>query len=83
MQPLTELGEGVAFKFEVVDLRTDVITASTFIEGVSSPEEAAQRALGIKVIRSGARGDLVARVYWQASLGSARNMVRVYAKAER
>lgn len=64
--------------YRVVDVRTNIIDAvDILIEGVNTPEEAAQRVLGQRVVRSGARKDLVARVYWQ-KVGQPVNMVRLY-----
>ena len=51
------------------------------IEGASSPEDAARKALGIDVVRSGATKDLVAKVYWQP-MEQPLTMVRMYAKVE-
>lgn len=42
-----------------------------------TPEAAASKLLGIEPVRSGARKDLVARVYWQPP-GQPKNMVRLY-----
>jgi hypothetical protein len=71
----------MAISFRVVDLRTEVAPDfDVIIEGVRSPEDAARQALGIDVVRSGARRDLVARVYWQ-TMGQPLNMVRLYSKA--
>lgn len=70
----------MAFSYRVVDLRTEIIDATGHIvDGVSSPEAAARDLLQIDVVRSGARKDLVARVYWQ-TMGSPLNMVRLYRK---
>lgn len=66
--------------FEVIDLRSDTIETSEIVENVSSPEEAARKALGIDVFRSGRKHNLVARVYWQRA-GEPKNMVRLYAKS--
>lgn len=64
--------------YRVVDLRTTTIDAlDIVIEGVSSPEEAARRALDMDVVRSGPKHALVARVYWQLASGPV-NMVRLY-----
>jgi hypothetical protein len=71
----------MAYKFEVVDLRDTLIVPTTVVEEATSPEDAARIALGIDVTRSGAREDLVARVYWQARLSGPRNMVRLFAKS--
>lgn len=68
--------------YRVVDLTTVVIDpVDTIIEGVSSPEDAARQVMGIDVVRSGVRKDLVARVYWQA-LGHPVTMVRLYRRLE-
>jgi hypothetical protein len=68
----------MAISFRVVDLRTDNPDAvDIIIEGVRSPEEAAQQALGLRVVRSGSKKDLVARVYWQ-QVGQPLTMVRLY-----
>ncbi|WP_158409498.1 hypothetical protein [Devosia psychrophila] len=49
----------------------------------SSPEAAARKALGIDLVRSGAKRDLRAKVYFQHP-GQSLSMVRLYAKvAER
>ena len=66
--------------YRVVDLRGDLAERpETTIDGVSSPEAAARKALGIDLVRSGSVRDLVARVYWQ--LGpDAINMVRLYSR---
>lgn len=69
----------MGISFQVIDLRSELVGASESIEGVSSPEEAAKRILGIEVFRSGRRQDLVARVYWQRT-GEAKCMVRLYSK---
>lgn len=67
--------------FRVVDLRQDALVFDTdiIIEDVQSPEAAAREALGVEVVRSGAKRDLVAKVYWQP-LGQPLTMVRLYAK---
>lgn len=62
----------------MVDLRTNVIDPlDVLVEGVRTPEQAAEQVVGHRVTRSGAKKDLVARVYWQ-SLGQPLNMVRLY-----
>lgn len=71
----------MAKSFRVIDLRQagpEVIDA--IIES-ASPEEAARKALGIEVVRSGSRRDLVAKVYWQP-IGQPLTMVRLYAKID-
>lgn len=64
----------------VVDLRTGAEAgAETIVEGAKSPEAAAKQALGLDLVRSGARKDLVAQVYWQLTPDST-NMVRLYSR---
>jgi hypothetical protein len=71
----------LALSYRVVDLRTKVIEADeVLVEGVASPEAAAEKALGMRLVRSGAKKDLVARVYWQP-LGQPVSMVRLYSMA--
>lgn len=71
----------MALSYRVVDLRTNVIDAvEILVDGVTSPESAAEKALGMRLVRSGSRKDLVARVYWQP-LGQPVTMVRLYCKA--
>lgn len=68
--------------YKIVDLRHGLIDADAkIVEGVSTPEIAAETALGLHLVRSGAQKDLVARVYWQTP-GSPTNMVRLYSKVE-
>ena len=68
----------MAITYRVVDVRSDIIDPTeTIITDARSPEDAARQALGVDVVRSGQRKDLVARVYWQ-SLGQPMNMVRLY-----
>lgn len=72
----------MALSYRVIDLRAEVIDASGHVvDGVNSPEAAAREVLQMDVVRSGARKDLVARVYWQ-TMGSPMNMVRLYRKVE-
>jgi hypothetical protein len=67
--------------YRVVDVRTTVTDAiDVFVEGVQTPEQAAAQVVGHRVVRSGAKKDLVARVYWQP-LGKPLNMVRMYKPA--
>ena len=69
--------------FRVVDLRQDALVIDTdiIVEGVQSPEAAVRDVLGIQVVRSGAKRDLVAKVYWQP-IGQPLTMVRLYAKTD-
>lgn len=66
-------------RFRVVDLRSSDLDIE--IEGAKSPEDAARQALGIEVVRSGSKNDLVAKVYWQP-VGQPLTMVRLYSKIE-
>ncbi|KFC61782.1 hypothetical protein FF80_03979 [Devosia sp. LC5] len=50
------------------------------VDGVNSPEAAAEKVLGTKLFRSGRKADLRARVYFQRP-GMPLSMVRLYAKA--
>ena len=66
--------------YRVVDLRPEGETiGEAMVEGVKSPEAAARQALGLELVRSGAKKDLVAQVYWQLAEGST-NMVRLYSR---
>ena len=67
--------------FRVMDLRqADPEAIDAIIDG-ASPEEAARKVLGIEVVRSGSKRDLVAKVYWQP-VGQPLTMVRLYAKID-
>jgi len=66
-------------EYQVIDLRGDLIAPATMTVEASSPEKAAEAALGICLVRSGARRDLKARVYWQTN-GQPKNMVRLYSQ---
>jgi hypothetical protein len=71
----------MAISYRVVDLRSpDTESLDIMIEGARSPEDAVRQALGLEVVRSGAKRDLVARVYWQ-TMGQPVNMVRLYSRA--
>ncbi|MCP8885481.1 hypothetical protein NIM87_18430 [Devosia sp. XJ19-1] len=63
--------------FQVIDLRSELVTAQVTVEA-SSPEDAARQVLGIEVYRATLRRDPAARVYWDTASG--KNMVRLYAK---
>ena len=54
--------------FRVIDLRTEVIEAELHAEA-KSPEMAAEKALGLKLVRAGNPRNLVCRVYWQDEKG--------------
>lgn len=71
----------MAISYRVVDLRSpDTEGIDIIIDNARSPEDAVRHALGLDVVRSGAKRDLVARVYWQ-TLGQPVNMVRLYSRA--
>lgn len=66
--------------YRVVDLRPEGENiGETQVQGVNSPEAAVKQALGLELVRSGARKDLIAQVYWQHAPGST-NMVRLYSR---
>jgi hypothetical protein len=68
-------------QFRVIDLRSPVIEPEHLVEA-STPEGAAEKALGEKCVRGGPRGArLMCRVYWTDITGST-NMVRLYRTAE-
>lgn len=61
--------------FRVIDLRTGIVEPELKIEA-RSPEQAAENALGLKLVRSGHARSLVCRVYWDDANNT--NMVRLY-----
>lgn len=67
--------------FRVMDLRQAGPEAIDAVIDGASPEEAARKILGIEVVRSGSKRDLVAKVYWQP-VGQPLTMVRLYAKID-
>lgn len=67
-------------EFRVVDMQVERIVAQDLVVTASSPEAAAKLALGMDLVRSGAKRDLRARVYFQHP-GQALSMVRLYSKA--
>ncbi|MDB5615410.1 MAG: hypothetical protein JWQ22_3063 [Devosia sp.] len=67
-------------EFRVIDLGSGAEGKEETILS-RSPEEAARRMLGEAVVRSGARRDLRAKVYWQYP-GQPLSMVRLYSKVE-
>jgi hypothetical protein len=69
----------MATDYRVVDLRQDPAATDGVAIGASSPEAAALRVLGIELVRSGARNELAAKVYWQID-DHPVNMVRLYHK---
>ncbi len=68
----------MAISYRVVDVRNAATAPiDVIVQGARSPEEAAKQVLGHRVVRSGAKKDLVARVYWQP-IGQPVTMVRLY-----
>lgn len=64
-------------EYQVIDLRSAIIDPEPIMIEAASPEKAAEKALGIHLVRSGALKDLVARVYWQKT-NEPKNMIRLY-----
>ena len=63
--------------FRIIDLRTGIVEPEKQIEA-RTPEQAAENALGLKLVRSGHSRSLVCRVYWNDANNT--NMVRLYTK---
>jgi hypothetical protein len=68
-------------EYRVIDLQTETVDPEPKTVAASSPEKAAELALGLTLIRSGAKKDLRARVYFQHP-GQPMSMVRLYSKVE-
>lgn len=67
--------------YRVVDCRNNVIDPQeVIVDNAASPEDAALRAIGEALVRSGRRTDLRVRVYFQHP-GQVMSMVRLYTKA--
>lgn len=75
----------MATSYRVLDMRPTASAGELqdrtefVIDGAKSPEAAARDALGLELVRSGSRKDLVAQVYWQLT-PDATNMVRLYSR---
>ena len=67
--------------FRVLDLSGLASVQAEETVTAPSPEAAAALVLGVELVRSGAKKDLVAKVYWNGP-ESALNMVRLYRKVE-
>lgn len=67
-------------QYRVIDLQTEVVDPEPKTVTAASPEAAAEMVLGLLLVRSGAKKDLRARVYFQNS-GQPVSMVRLYLKA--
>jgi stage V sporulation protein SpoVS len=53
-------------KYRVTDLRPEAEDAfDLLVDSARSPEHAAMQALGLEVVRSGTKANLIARVYWE------------------
>lgn len=65
--------------FRIVDLRADVVESEIHAEA-RSPETAAEKALGLKLVRAGNPRNLICRVYWEDAPNI--NMVRLYSRSE-
>lgn len=66
-------------EYRVIDLQTETIDPESITVQAHSPEKAAELALGLELVRSGAKKDLRARVYCQLP-GQPLSMVRLYTK---
>jgi len=66
-------------EFRIIDLQTETRDPNPKTIVASSPERAAKLALGVLLVRSGAKQNLRARVYSQMP-GQPVNMVRLYIK---
>jgi hypothetical protein len=73
-------GQRMAQRYRVIDLRTGGIEHEVFLSGRANPEAAAREALGLSLTRSGAKRDLVAKVYWQLGTEPPK-VVRLYRPA--
>lgn len=68
-------------EFRVLDLTLEVEEQQPIVVKAASPEHAAKIALGTDLVRSGAKRDLRARVYFQHP-GQSLSMVRLYTKVD-
>lgn len=66
-------------QYRVVDARGQTIAGEHTVSA-NTPEAAARQALGMDLVRSGRKADLVARIYWQLN-DEPKNMVRLYSRA--
>lgn len=70
-------------RYTVVDMRPhDACTPAETVTHAHSPEDAATRALGLDLIRSGRLADLQAKVYFQYP-DKPLNLVRLYARTNK
>lgn len=68
-------------EFRVLDLTHEGEEQQQVVVKAASPEHAAKIALGTDLVRSGAKRDLRARVYFQHP-GQSLSMVRLYTKVD-
>lgn len=68
-------------QYRVIDLRDSTIDSQEQVIPAKSPEAAATDLLGIEVVRSGPRQNLVARAYWQYP-DQPLSMVRLYRRVD-
>lgn len=68
-------------EYRVIDLRDQSIDSQEHFVPAKSPEAAARGLLGIDVVRSGPRQNLVARAYWQYP-DQPVSMVRLYRRID-
>ena len=67
--------------FRIIDCRSQIIEPEEIVVAqASTPEDAAFKAIGEQLVRSGRRSDLRVRVYYQHP-NQPMSMVRLYAKA--
>lgn len=71
----------MASRYRVVVLRPAEQANEIFIDTARSPEDAAFKATGEMLVRSGRPGDLRVRVYFQQD-GQPLSMVRLYRRVE-
>lgn len=67
--------------YRVIDLTNTAIDDKEHVIPARSPEAAAKDLLGIEVVRSGSRQNLVARAYWQ-NPNQPVSMVRLYRRIQ-
>ena len=66
--------------YTVHDVRPNATgTAGTFVVDAHSPEDAAMRALGLDLVRTGHKNDMQAKVFFKVN-GRAEVLVRLYSK---
>ncbi|HEY8358425.1 MAG TPA: hypothetical protein VIL30_13290 [Ramlibacter sp.] len=70
----------MALKYRVKDLRPEAEDSfDVLVDSARSPEDAVRTALGLEVVRSGAKANLVAQVHWER-LGLADHRIDLYLK---